>query len=122
MEEGGAGQPNGPVVVLTGPTASGKSRLGVEIALRFGGEIVNADSMQVYRFMDIGTAKPPLEERARVPHHLYDIENPDGDYNAGRFARAAREVAAGIHERGRLVVTRPGPRSFAAWSTRCGTS
>ena len=103
MEEGGTVQSHRPVVVVTGPTASGKSRLGVELALRFGGEIINADSMQVYRFMEIGTAKPSLEERARVPHHLYDIVNPDGDYNAGRFAKDAREVAARIHGRGRAV-------------------
>jgi tRNA dimethylallyltransferase len=103
MEEGATGQSRRPVVVVTGPTASGKSQLGVELALRFGGEIINADSMQVYRFMEIGTAKPSLEERARVPHHLYDIVNPDGDYNAGRFAKDAREVAARIHGRGRAV-------------------
>jgi tRNA dimethylallyltransferase len=105
MEEAaGTGQGCAPVVVLTGPTGAGKSRLGVEVALRFDGEILNADSMQVYRFMDIGTAKPSLEERARVPHHLFDIENPDGDYNAGRFAREARAIAADVHARGRLVV------------------
>jgi tRNA dimethylallyltransferase len=104
MEEGATVQPGQPVVVLTGPTASGKSRLGLELALRVGGEIVNADSMQVYRYMEIGTAKPSLEERARVPHHLYDIENPDGDYNAGRFANDAREVAAAIHGRGGPVI------------------
>ena len=62
-----------PVVVVTGPTASGKTRLAIEIALRFGGEIVNADSMQVYRHMDIGTAKPSTEQRSRVPHHLLDV-------------------------------------------------
>jgi tRNA dimethylallyltransferase len=91
-------------VVLTGPTAAGKSSLGIEIAERFDGEIVNADSMQVYRFMDIGTAKPSLEERARVPHHLFDIVNPDGDYNAGRFGQDARAAAREIHARGRVVV------------------
>jgi tRNA dimethylallyltransferase len=94
----------GPVVVVTGPTASGKTGLGIAIAERFGGEIVNADSMQVYRYMDIGTAKPTLEERARVPHHLFDIVNPDADYSAGRYGLDARRVAAEIHGRGVLVV------------------
>lgn len=93
-----------PVVVVTGPTASGKTRLGIEIARRFGGEIVNADSMQVYRFMDIGTAKPTFEQRARVPHHLFDVVTPDVGYSAGRYAEEARAIARSIHDRGRLVV------------------
>lgn len=93
-----------PVVVVTGPTASGKSALAFELARRFDGEIVNADSMQVFRFMDIGTAKPPLEERQHLPHHLFDVVNPDEPYSAGRFAEEARAAAAAIHARGRLVV------------------
>ena len=93
-----------PVVVVTGPTGSGKTSLAIEIAERFGGEILNADSMQVYRFMDIGTAKPTHEQRARVPHHLFDVVTPDVGYSAGRYAREARAVAETIHERGRLVV------------------
>jgi tRNA dimethylallyltransferase len=91
-----------PVVVVTGPTASGKTPLAIELALRFDGEIVNADSVQVYRFMDVGTAKPSLAERARVPHHLIDIATPDQSYSAGRYARAARAAIADIHARGRL--------------------
>ncbi|MEZ4279426.1 MAG: tRNA (adenosine(37)-N6)-dimethylallyltransferase MiaA [Myxococcota bacterium] len=93
-----------PVVVVTGPTASGKSALGLEIALRFDGEIVNADSMQVFRFMNIGTAKPSVEDRLRVPHHLFDVVAPDQPYSAGRYAQEARAAAAAIHARGRLVV------------------
>jgi tRNA dimethylallyltransferase len=93
-----------PVVVVTGPTAAGKTAISIEIALRFGGEIVNADSMQVYRYMDIGTAKPSLEERGRVPHHLFDVVTPDCQYSAGRYAEEARAVAADIHARGKLVV------------------
>ncbi|MEE2674259.1 MAG: tRNA (adenosine(37)-N6)-dimethylallyltransferase MiaA [Myxococcota bacterium] len=93
-----------PVVVVTGPTASGKTRIGIEIARRFGGEIVNADSMQVYRYMDIGTAKPTLEERASVRHHLFDIVDPDAAYSAGRYGVDAREAADEIHGRGGLVV------------------
>lgn len=91
-----------PVVIVTGPTASGKSDLALALAARFDGEIVNADSMQVYRFMDVGTAKPSIEERAQVPHHLFDIVAPDSDYSAGRYAADARRVVAEIHARGRL--------------------
>jgi len=93
-----------PVVVLTGPTGSGKTPLAIEIAQRLGGEIINADSMQVYRYMDIGTAKPSLEQRAQVPHHLLDVVTPDVAYNAGRYAEEAREAAAGIHARGKIVL------------------
>jgi tRNA dimethylallyltransferase len=89
-----------PVVVVTGPTAAGKTAVAIDLALRFGGEIVNADSVQVYRFLDIGTAKPTLAERARVPHHLLDVVRPDESYDAGRYAREARASAAGIHGRG----------------------
>lgn len=93
-----------PVVVLTGPTASGKSAAGLRLAARFGAEIVSADSMQVYRHLDIGTAKPSLAERARAPHHLIDVVTPDAEYNAGRYAREARAAVAGIHARGRLAL------------------
>ena len=90
------------VVVVTGPTAAGKSALALELAERFAGEIVNADSMQVYQYMDIGTAKPSSEERARVPHHLLDVVPPDVQYDAARFAEDAEEALARIHARGRL--------------------
>src|SRR5512147_2354276 len=93
-----------PVVVVAGPTAAGKSGLAIELALRFGGEIINADSMQVYRYMDIGTAKPTLADRARVPHHLLDVVLPDEIYSAGRYAIEARAAAALVHERARLVL------------------
>ena len=103
MSDGGEQKSLGPVVVVTGPTASGKSSIAIELALRFGGEIVNADSMQVYRFMDIGTAKPSLEERASVPHYLFDMTTPDVEYDAGRYVLEARSVAADIHSRGKVV-------------------
>jgi tRNA dimethylallyltransferase len=103
-EPSGEEKPAGPVVVVTGPTASGKSALGIEIAERFGGEIINADSMQVYRYMDIGSAKPSAEERSRVPHHLFDVVDPKADYSAGRYGIEARAVASEIHDRGGLVV------------------
>ncbi len=92
------------VVVVTGPTASGKTPIAIEIALRFGGEIVNADSMQVYRYMDVGTAKPSPEQRARVPHHLLDVVTPDVPYSAGRYAEEARKAATEIHAAGKIVV------------------
>ncbi len=93
-----------PVVVVAGPTASGKTELAIRLALRFDGEIVNADSMQVFRFMDIGTAKPSAEERLTVPHHLFDVVDPDEEYSAGRFGKEARAVAESIHGRDRVVV------------------
>jgi tRNA dimethylallyltransferase len=100
---GSYAQAGPPVVVVTGPTASGKTAAAIELALRFGGEIVNADSVQVYRYLDIGTAKPSLGERARVPHHLLDVVTPDVPYNAGRYVREARSAAAAIHARGGVV-------------------
>jgi len=92
-----------PVVVVSGPTASGKTAIAIRLAGRFEGEILNADSMQVYRYLDIGTAKPTLAERALVPHHLIDIVAPDVQYNAGRYARDARRAAQGVEQRGRVV-------------------
>ena len=92
-----------PLVVVTGPTASGKTAIGIRLARRFGGEILNADSMQVYRYLDIGTAKPTLAERAQVPHHLIDIVAPDVQYNAGRYGRDAARAAEEVQRRGRLV-------------------
>ncbi len=88
------------VVVLVGPTAVGKTAVAVDIARRLKAEIVNADSLQVYREMDIGTAKPTLAERALVPHHLVDIVNPDEPYDAARYVREARQVIAELHAQG----------------------
>jgi tRNA dimethylallyltransferase len=90
-----------PIVVVTGPTAAGKSALALALAQRFGGEIVNADSMQVYRGLDVGTAKPSLAERARVPHHAFDLVDPDEQYDAGRYAQDAARAVEAIHARGR---------------------
>lgn len=91
------------IVVVAGPTAAGKSALGIHLARRFDGEIVNADSMQVYRDLDIGTAKPSAAQRAAVPHHLIDVADPAEQYSAGRFAEQAAKAAADIHGRGRAV-------------------
>ena len=96
-----------PVLVLFGPTASGKTDLllrmfGSGSAKFCDAEIVSADSMQVYRGMDIGTAKPSAEERSRLPHHLIDIRNPNEQFSAGDFVRLADEVIADIARRGAL--------------------
>ncbi len=102
-----------PVVVVTGPTASGKTALAVELAKRFGGEIVNADSMQVYRYMDIGTAKPSVEVRASIPHHLIDVVDPDDPMSAGRYAGLARQAAREVQARGRPVILCGGTGLYA---------
>ena len=91
-----------PVVAIVGPTATGKSALALALAEGLGGEIVNADAMQVYRGFDIGTAKPTPAERLRVRHHLIDILEPDEQYSAGEFARRARRAIAEIEGRGAL--------------------
>jgi tRNA dimethylallyltransferase len=91
------------MVIILGPTAAGKTELAVRLAERFDGEIVNADSLQVYRRMDIGTAKPSPELRSRVPHHLIDIVDPAGDFSASDFRREAGRVIAEILGRGRKV-------------------
>jgi tRNA dimethylallyltransferase len=80
------------LVIVCGPTAAGKSALAMKLAREFGGEIIGADSMQVYRYMDIGTAKPTVEERAEVRHHLIDVVNPDEDFNAGMYVEKARQA------------------------------
>lgn len=88
------------VIAIVGATASGKSAVAMEVAERTGAEIVNADALQVYRGFDVGTAKPTPEERARVPHHLIDILDPEERYSAGEFARRARAAIAEIGSRG----------------------
>ncbi len=90
------------ILVLTGATGTGKSEWAAHAALQLPLEIVSADSALVYRGMDIGTAKPPRELRARVPHHLIDICDPAETYSAGRFVEDARAVIADIHRRGRI--------------------
>ena len=80
------------IIVVCGPTATGKTRLGIALAQRYGGEIVSADSMQVYRGMDIGTAKATAEERAAVPHHMLDVVEPSEDYSVSRYVEDAGAV------------------------------
>jgi tRNA dimethylallyltransferase len=94
------------LIAIVGPTASGKSALGLRLALEHGGEIVSCDSLQVYRGMDIGSAKPTAAERARVPHHLIDVADPDEGFTAAEYSRRGREALRAISGRGRwpLVV------------------
>jgi len=92
------------LATVVGPTGSGKSALALSVAQQFGGEIVNCDSLQLYRGFDIGTAKTPAGERRGVPHHLFDVLSPQESYSAGEYAREARKVIAEISGRGRLPV------------------
>jgi tRNA dimethylallyltransferase len=96
------------LVAVVGPTGSGKSDLALELAERFDGEIVNCDSLQVYRHFDIGSAKLPAAERRGTPHHLIDILDPGALFTAGDYARLARQAIAGITERGRLPIVAGG--------------
>ena len=86
------------LVILLGPTGVGKSQLAIELAMDLGGEIVNADSMQVYRYMDIGTAKPTLEEQRKVRHHLIDMVTPDQFFNAALYRTLARKTIDELHK------------------------
>lgn len=97
-----------PLVVIVGATASGKSSLALHLAEQFNGEIVSCDSVAVYREMEIGTAKPSFEDRARVPHHMIDVVSPDEACTAGDYSRGAREAIAGITERGKLPIVAGG--------------
>jgi tRNA dimethylallyltransferase len=86
-----------PVIVLCGPTGAGKTAHAIELAEAFGGQIVGADSMQIYRHMDIGTAKPTIAERQQVPHFMIDIVDPDEEFSAGQYGRMAGEVLDRLH-------------------------
>ena len=92
------------MIAIVGPTASGKSALAMRVAERLGGEIVSADSRQVYRGMDVGTAKPTAEERARVPHHLIDVVDPGERYDVLRYQRDGRAALTEIRARGRVAL------------------
>jgi tRNA dimethylallyltransferase len=97
-----------PLIVLVGPTASGKTSLALRLAEEFNGEIVSCDSVAVYREMEIGTAKPAREERALIRHHMIDIVSPDEACTAGDYSRQAREALTGITERGHLPIVAGG--------------
>lgn len=97
-----------PLIILTGPTAVGKTALSIELSKAVDGEIISADSMQVYRHMDIGSAKITAEEMQGVPHHLIDVLDPDEEFNVVRFQSMAREAMAEIYERGHIPIVTGG--------------
>ena len=114
------------ILVIVGPTASGKTRLAVELAKEHNGEVVSADSMQIYRGMDIGTAKPTAEEMGGVPHHMIDVADPWEDFSVARYVEMAAACVDGILARGKLPIVAGGTglyvdsllsgRTFAAFS------
>jgi tRNA dimethylallyltransferase len=103
------------VIVISGPTGAGKSRLALEVARKLGGEIVSADSVQVYRGLDVGSAKPSAEEMSVVPHHLIDIVHPSEDYSAGTFFEDARRATQDVLDRGRVPVVAGGTGLYLRW-------
>jgi tRNA dimethylallyltransferase len=92
-----------PLVIINSPTATGKSKLAMDLALYFGGEIISADSLQVYRYLNIGTAKPTEEERNKVKHHLIDVVDPDEEFNAAIFTKQARSIIADLARAGKTA-------------------
>jgi len=98
----------GKIVIVAGPTATGKTGAAISLAKKHGAEVVSADSMQVYRGLDIGTAKPDLEERQGIPHHLIDVADPDEPFDTERYIRTADETIADIHGRGKRVIVAGG--------------
>ena len=92
-----------PLVIINSPTATGKTELAINLALEFGGEIISADSLQVYRYLDIGTAKPSQGQRSKVKHHMIDVVDPDEEFNAAFFAEQARIIIADLIRQGKPV-------------------
>ncbi|HUJ23494.1 MAG TPA: tRNA (adenosine(37)-N6)-dimethylallyltransferase MiaA [Bryobacteraceae bacterium] len=124
------------VIVILGPTGSGKSQLALQVAANFAGEVVSCDSLQIYRYFDIGTAKLPPAERRAIPHHLIDIIDPDEVFTAGEYARLARPILEQVSARGHVPVVAggtgfyvralldglfPGPERDPALRSRLGT-
>lgn len=101
-------QPPSRIIVVCGPTGIGKTRNSIQLARRLGGEIVGADSMQIYRQMDIGTAKPTAEEQAEVCHHLIDVVDPDENFDAADYARLASDTVQNLDSRGTIPVVAGG--------------
>ena len=101
------------VVFVVGPTAAGKTRLAIELAQKLNGEIINADSRQVYRHMDIGTAKPTTRERSQAPHHLLDLLPPDQNFSLGSFLNLARSAIDAINGRGSPAIVAGGTGQYA---------
>jgi tRNA dimethylallyltransferase len=92
-----------PLVIINSPTATGKTELAINLALEFGGEIISADSLQVYRYLDIGTAKPSREQRNKVKHYMIDVVDPDEEFNAAFFAEQARIIIADLAKQGKPI-------------------
>lgn len=103
-----------PIVTLEGPTASGKSDLALRLAAELGTEIISADSRQVYRYLDIGTAKPPPEDLEAVKHHLTGIIEPSESYNVGRFCADARKIIQELHQQGKIPIVCGGTGLYVA--------
>lgn len=103
------------VIVISGPTGSGKSRLALELAKRLNGEIISADSVQVYRGLDVGSAKPSPSERKEVPHHLIDILHPSEEYSVGQFFEDARQATRSILDSGRVPIVTGGTGLYLRW-------
>ncbi len=91
------------IIVIVGPTCVGKTGLAIKLATEYNGEIISADSMQVYRYMDIGTAKPTAEEKGRVKHHLIDVVNPDEEFNAAIYREKAAQVIDDLEKKGKRI-------------------
>jgi tRNA dimethylallyltransferase len=106
------------VIVILGPTAVGKSKIALELAQEIGAEIINADSQQVYRFMDIGTEKPSEMEREAVPHHVIDVVNPDEEFNVAMFCRLATASVTDIKRRGNNIIVCGGTGLYIKAFTR----
>ena len=92
-----------PLVIICSPTATGKTELAIELASIFGGEILSADSLQVYRYLDIGTAKPSIEQRNKIRHHMIDVVNPDEEFNAAIYTEQARTIIDNLFSQGKPV-------------------
>ena len=93
-----------PIICVVGPTASGKTALAIELAKAFNGEIVSCDSMQIYRRMDIGTAKPTAEERQGIPHHMIDVADPEESFSVSRYCQMATPIVEDILRRGKTCI------------------
>ncbi|MFH1625558.1 MAG: tRNA (adenosine(37)-N6)-dimethylallyltransferase MiaA [Pseudomonadota bacterium] len=106
------------IVVIVGPTAAGKSQLAFELATQMDAEIVSADSMQVYRHMDIGTAKPSRDEQSKVKHHLIDILSPDEEFSAALFSQRAREAISLVDREGKIAIVAGGTGLYIKALTR----
>ena len=102
-----------PLVIIAGATASGKTSLGIELAKRFSGEVISCDSMQIYKNLDIGTAKPTKEEMAGVVHHMMDVADPTEAFSVERYCSMAHEIIRDIYSRGHLPIMVGGTGLYA---------